>query len=142
MCAHRGRYVSARRAAPSDRPQLTVFRVEGTESAVVGCADEDDPPAVAIGPPLPGLPVRCFSGRLSVTPSVTRHALPGVDVVPSAAPRWLLAHHIQILVLEASAAGRSRGAVATAPPRPRPAFAAARSAKPWTWPISLVFTNR
>src|SRR6476659_230058 len=33
------------------------------------------PPAVAIDPPLPGRPVRCLSGgRLSVTPSGTRHA--------------------------------------------------------------------
>ena len=80
------------------------------------------PLAVAIGPPFPGLPVRCFSGgRLSVTPRVTRQAnSPGVDVhrrqLP---PGWLLAHHIQIFIFESATARNTPvGTVAAASAAP------------------------
>ena len=106
------------------------------------------PLAVAIGPPFPGLPVSCFSGgrRVGHAQSHSPGKLPRVDIHRGQLPPgWLLAHHVQIFVLEAATAGHIPvGTVAATPAAPASgAFdAAAGSAKPWTWPISLVFTNR
>src|SRR5215831_9102193 len=47
------------------------------------------PPAVTMGPPNPGRPVRCFpSGKLSVTPRTDRHAIsPLFTSTPTSSPQ-------------------------------------------------------